>query len=502
MYQKPFITMLGLAWAASMLMLSSCKDEAKNWPQFRGPNSNLVVTGKNLADEWGANKNIKWTYDISGEGFSSPIIWGDRIFIASEYPEQVKVQPQQGGFDDNDEGDGPDDGPDGNPEGDQNSPMGDAQGPAPVNEQVQHGPTPQGGAPGQMPGGNEEEDESYKDDVYRWEVTCIDLNSGKELWKQIAFKGHPRIKKHPQGTYANETPVTDGQRVYAYFGMIGLYCYDMNGKLLWQTDLGAYKTKNGFGTGSSPAIFNDKIFVLVDNDVSSFIVALDTKTGKQIWKTERDEKTTYSTPIIWKNKVRNELITCGQTARSYDPETGKGLWTLKMGGEEAISSPVADKNNLYIGNNDGPGDKMGTLFAVKAGASGDITPSEGQTISKGVAWSVVKSKVSSPSGLLYKGYIYYIGENGGKVTCYEAATGELVYQKKIEKFSTCWSSPWVQNDKIFVTDAKGVTQAFKPGPDFQLISRNTLDDKIWTMPAFGKNSLVLKGAKKIYCIGL
>jgi outer membrane protein assembly factor BamB len=496
MKQRPFFTTLGIAWAASMLMLTSCKNEAQNWPQFRGPNSNTVASGKNLADEWSDNKNIKWTYGITGESYSSPIIWGNKIFITSTYPEQVTAKPQDDDFD------GP---PEGEAEGDDTT-MGDDQGHAPAgapgNEQGQPGPPPHGGAPGQSPGGQEQEDESYKEDVYRWEVTCIDLNSGKELWKQIAFKGHPRVKKHPQGTYANETPVTDGKRVYAYFGMIGLYCYDMNGKLLWQTDLGAYETVKGFGTGSSPVIFKDKIFVLVDNEVKSFIVALDAKTGKQIWKTDRDEKTTFSTPVIWKNSVRNELIACGKTACSYDPETGKVLWTLKMGGDDPVSSPVADENLLYIGNNDGPRDKMGTLFAVKAGVTGDITPAEGKTTSNGVEWSVVNSKVSNPSGLLYNGYLYYVNERGGKVTCYESATGKLVYQQKIENFFTCWSSPWVQNDNIFITDEKGVTQVFKSGPAFQLLSRNKLDDKIWTIPAFGKNSFVLKGAKKMYCIGL
>jgi outer membrane protein assembly factor BamB len=280
MKQRPFFTMFGMAWAASMLLLTSCKNEAQNWPQFRGPNSNLVAAEKNLADEWSDSKNIKWTYGISGESYSSPIIWGNKIFITSTYPEQVTAKPEDDDFD------GP---PEGEPEGDDTT-MGDDQVHAPAgapgNEQGQPGPASHVGDSGPMPGGNEKEDTSYKEDVYRWEVTCIDLNSGKELWKQVAFKGHPRVKKHPQGTYANETPVTDGQRVYAYFGMIGMYCYDMNGKLLWQTDLGAYETVMGFGTGSSPVIFKDKIFVLVDNEVKSFIVALDAKpvnkSGNQI----------------------------------------------------------------------------------------------------------------------------------------------------------------------------------------------------------------------------
>ena len=225
-------------------------------------------------------------------------------------------------------------------------------------------------------------------------MKCFDLKTGKELWKQVAYSGAPKAGKNPNSTYACETPATDGKKLFAFFGMHGLCCYDLEGKLLWQKDFGTYNTQRGWGTGSSPIFYKDVIFIQFDNEENSFIVAINAATGDQKWRIQRDEKTTYSTPYIWKNKIRTELIAGGKTARSYDPETGKLLWELKAGGEQVIPSPVGNEELLYLGNPGGRETKA-KLFGVKAGLDGDITD-------KGAAWVSEESGLGNPSPLLYK----------------------------------------------------------------------------------------------------
>ena len=186
--------------------------------------------------------------------------------------------------------------------------------------------------------------------MYRWELSCVDLETGNELWKKVVHEGSPRTKKHANTNYAGETPVTDGERIYVYFGMTGLFCFDMDGTLVWEKDLGAYETQNGWGTGSSPVLHEGVLYVQVDNEEYSFLVALDSESGEEIWKVDREEKTSYSTPYIWKNSVRNELVTGGIRARSYDPASGELFWELQMDGRYNIPGPVSDKDLLYMGN--------------------------------------------------------------------------------------------------------------------------------------------------------
>jgi len=454
-----------------VLLLASCS--GTNWPQFRGPENNMVVDNNNLPDEWGIDKNVRWTYNLSGSGWSSPIVWGDKIFISSAFPEKKSTPAMQ-----------------------------EPQGPPPATGQGR----PQGGPPPGMgqnrPQGQPVmmEDTSYRNDIYRWEVTCIDLKTGKELWKRVARKGSPRTATQPGNTYASETPVTDGKRVYVYFGMNGVYSYDFDGKLLWEKDLGAYKTLNSWGTGSSPVVYNDLLFIQIDNEVGSFVIALNTENGEEKWRADRDEKTNYSTPVIWKNKNRAELVTTGKTVRSYDPATGKLLWQLALGAEMLIPSPVTTKDMLYLGNNGGRESK-GKLYAIRAGAEGDITPAEGGKTSTGVAWIQPEAETANPSPLLHDGLIYVLSSRGGKVACLDAATGDTIYRQKVDSVGACWASPWANGDKIFITDDKGTTHVVRAGRNMEVLFRNKLDDKMWASLAVTKDAYILKGVKKLYCIG-
>jgi outer membrane protein assembly factor BamB len=443
-----------------------------NWPQFRGPENKMVINNKNLPEKWGIDKNLKWSCDLSGIGWSSPIVWGDKVFVTSAFAEKNVSGSGQG--------------------------IWQMRPPQPQQNQANQ-PKPGQVAPPPPPPPPPADDKSYMNDIFRWELTCYDIKSGKELWRQVARTGSPRQKTHAGSTYANETPATDGKRIIAYFGMTGLYCYDMNGKMVWQKDLGAFFTLNGWGTGSSPVLYNDRVYVQVDNEEKSFIIALDAKTGNELWKAEREEKTCYSTPVIWKNKIRTELVTTGKTARSYDLLTGKIIWQLKLGGDMAIPSPVFDTEHIYIGNAGGRESKS-TLFSVKAGAEGDITPADSSATNNYIAWSDLNSGLANPSPVLDNGFLYIIGGRGGEVRCLDAVTGKLIYKEKIEGTGQVWASPWINNDKLYFYDEKGVTQVIKTGSKFEVADQNKLEDKFWSSVAIASDAYIFKGAKKVFCI--
>lgn len=465
------------------LIVSSCT-QRQNWPQFRGAESNMVSPGKNLPSEWGNDKNILWKYKLDGAGWSSPIVWGDKVFFVSTFPESVvseTIPPNAPPMPDPDEEESDTVGPGRTPPA---PPRGN--GPPP-------GPNPQGPPP------PPENDTAFMKDVYRWDVTCVSLSSGKELWKQVAYKGNPRIKKHSLNSYASETPVTDGKRLYVYFGMTGLFCYDLDGKLLWQKDLGVYKTQNGWGTGSSPVVFEDMLYIQNDNEANSFVVALDAATGAEKWRAQRNEKTTYATPFIWKNKIRNELVLLGKTAVSYDLKTGNVLWQMNIGGEQAIPSPVADENRIYM-SNPGGREKKSNLYAIKAGAEGDITPKDSLSTNSSIEWVLKDAGLGNGSPLLYNGLIYYLSGQGGTFVCLNAESGKQIYKERIKRLGAIWASPWAYEDKICFYDEKGVTRTIKAGEQFALLSENKLKDKFWASAAITDDSYIFKGVEWLYCI--
>jgi len=431
----------------------------------------MFPAGKNLPEEWGNDRNVAWTYKMDGTSWSSPVVWGNRVFISSTFPIKVNPVPER-------------------------EPM---PGPPPEGGEPQPGQMPQPGQGPPMGPRPEEIDTSYLEEIYRWEVTCIELKTGEELWKQAAYEGTPKIGKQQGNTYASETPVTDGKRIYGYFGPIGLFCYDMDGKLLWEKDLGTYKTQSGWGTGSSPVIYKGLIYIQVDNEVTSFVVALDAKTGEEKWRVQRDEKTNYSSPVIWKNKIRTELVTTGKTARSYDPETGELLWELEIGGEQTVPSPVGDQEKIYLGNSGGR-EVKGNLFAVKAGAEGDITPADSGMLSEGVVWIYPDAGIGNASPLLYNGLLYIISSRGGEILCLNSVNGEVVYKERVSDIAAVWASPWAYNDKIWFFDEKGITRSFKAGEKFELISENRLDDKFLASVAITNNAYIFKGVEKLYCV--
>jgi outer membrane protein assembly factor BamB len=443
---------MAMAWKRITILLvgAACfrgSIVAGDWPQFRGPNNSGVCPQSQAPSEWSDTKNLAWTQKIPGYGWSSPIVVGDKIIVTTAVTEKQK-RPQPLGF----------------------------------------GMFLKAKPP---------------DTVYRWEVHCLDRNTGKTLWSQVALERKPRTAVTFGNTYASETPVSDGVCVYAYFGMHGVYCYTLDGKEVWQKDLGAYPMLMNWGTGSSPALDGDRLFIVCDNDEKSFLVALDKKTGKELWRVTRDEKSNWTTPFVWRNQVRVEMVTAGHNAiRSYDPADGKILWELKRPAASSMSfvnaTPVAAESMLYVAAGSKPGSSP--LWAVKAGASGDISLKSGETSNASIAWSSTKACPPMASPLLYKDHLYILMEKGGILMCLDARTGKEVYKERLKGAGTFTSSPWVRDGKLYCLAEDGETFVVEAGTKFQLLGKNEIKDMFWATPALSHDSLYLRGADRLYCI--
>ena len=514
-----------------------------DWTQFRGPSGAAVSTDKGLPAQWDVNKNIAWKAKLDGYGWSCPVVWGNKVFITTAVTE--KQQKPTGGF-----GMGGRGGPGGAGGGRGGfpffAPPGQVLSPflqrrlELTDEQKKQLEELQKEADGKLAKILSEEQKKQlremrqnvgrgmggfgrgrpaPNEIYKWEVYCLSAATGEVIWKQTAAEGKPSIPKFPSNTYATETPVTDGERVYAYFGMTGVFCYDFNGKLLWKANLGSYPMAMGHGTGSSPVLDDGGLFVQCDNEEKSFLVALDAKTGAELWRTPRTERTGWSTPLVWKNKKRTEIVCLGSPrVRSYDPKTGKQLWELAGMTGQPKATPVASEDMLYVGTGGGPGGFGGfgrggapgggeggiaggkPLFAVKAGASGDISLKEGEDENDSVAWYQKQGGPGTASPLLYQGYLYILEERGGFLSCYDAKTGEKVYKERIAGARGFTSSPWAYDGKLFFLDDAGTTHVIKAGAEFEILGKNALGEMCWSSPAVANGAVFLRTVDHLFCI--
>jgi len=413
-----------------------------NWSQFRGAKADGTSSVKNIPLEWGNDKNVLWKIKVPGKGWSSPIIWEDKVFITTAYRADKKDMVE-----------------------------------VPSNRRI------------------------VPDTDYRFEVYCLDRKTGEIQWKQLSFLGKPRITTHYDNTYASETPATDGQHVYVYYGMIGLYCYDMEGNKVWEKDLGAYPMEANWGTSSSPILYKDKLIMQFDNEENSQVFALNKMTGEELWKTTRDEISTWSTPYIWENNTRTEVVTGGKKTRSYDPENGTLLWELDMRGGRDISTPISTPDMIYICNEE-RSDGGGILFAVKPGARGNISLDEDEDSNEWVAWTLPKSGIAMSSAVLCDGFIYSLERRMGRVNCINAETGEFAYRReRLEGAKEFWASPWAFDNMVFCLDDTGTTHVLECGPEFKVITTNTLEDRFWSSTAVSEGILVFRGVDYIYGIG-
>ncbi|MGI9471452.1 MAG: PQQ-binding-like beta-propeller repeat protein, partial [Rubripirellula sp.] len=372
---------------------SAYGEDPGNWSQFRGPMGNGVSMQAH-PESWGEDSNVAWSTEIDGGGWSSPIVCGDQIFVTTAISS------------------------------DGDRPKGFGEGVSSMRTFFQS---------------------KAPDQPYSFEVHCIDLSTGDLRWKQQVASETPPHKIHPSNSYATESPATDGERVYTYFASIGkLACFDLEGEQLWSKDVGAFRTSSDFGTGSSLALHDGNVFVQCDNEEASFVSAFDGRTGEEVWRVDRDVRTSWSSPLVWKNRDRVELVVCGAgNVTSYDPASGKVLWLLTGTGSSFSASPTADEGRLYLGNSSR--NSRGPLVAVNAGASGEMSlDSIGDNQ---VAWVEDASGPGMCSPVVVDGRVFVLSR--GILSCHNAETGERIYRERLQNASSVTSSLWASDGKVF-----------------------------------------------------
>ena len=330
-----------------------------------------------------------------------------------------------------------------------------------------------------------------------FELHCLDLATGEPVWNKVCLTEAPRIEKHEDNTYATETPVSDGQRIVAYFGMHGMFCFDLAGRPLWNKDLGSFEMDNGWGSSSSPVMVDGLVFQQVDNEEKSFLVALDVETGEQRWRAERpDERSNWSTPFVWKNSQRTELVTSGRKIISYDPNTGKELWNIENPGRSS-ATPAGDADMLIFGAEDRSdrGGGRGGLCAIKPGAEGELAAD-----SPLVLWKNERAALGIASPLLYEGCVYVPNRRGGLVGCYDAATGEELYRERLKGNREFWASPWAAGGKVFLLDDRGATHVLAPGKEYEVMGINQLEGRFWASAAAAEGRVLLRSEDKLFCV--
>ena len=339
-----------------------------------------------------------------------------------------------------------------------------------------------------------------KDD-HTWMVHCVDLQTGKILWQKEVAREVPKASRHLKNTYASETPAVDAERVYFYFGQKGTFAFDHKGKELWRREQGPFNTLAGWGMASSPVVYRDRLIVVNDNNDGSYIAALDCKTGRDIWRVARDEKTTWATPLVWTNDLRTEIVTNGlNRIRSYDLD-GKLLWEIRGPfGQLMIPTPFAAEGLLYI-TSGYVLSRFRPVHVIRPGASGDISLGEGQTSNASIVWHDPTAGPYNPSPIVYRGY-YYTLLDRGFLTCHDAKTGKLVYDKKrINPESGAFTaSPWIYRDRIFCLSEDGDTFVIQPGEEFKVLGKNSLNEFSMASPALVGDRLILRTQSNVYCI--
>jgi outer membrane protein assembly factor BamB len=334
-----------------------------------------------------------------------------------------------------------------------------------------------------------------------YKVYCIDLSTGTVLWERVAHKGVPAKPHHIKNSLASETPATDGERVYALFGNLGMFCYDMDGNLVWTYEIRPRETQMGWGTAMSPILHRDRVYIVNDNEEDAWLAALDKRTGKEIWKTSRLAHSNFSTPFVWENSLRTEIVVNGRLfAQSYD-EDGKELWRVQGKSAVAIPRPFERFGLLYVTSRHVVFGENRT-YAICPGAAGDISPVEGKPKSKYLAWST-KTGPYHPTPLIVGKYLYMLLDRGF-MNCYEAETGRSVYEKeRIPGGRGFTSSPWTYDDKVFCLNENGVTFVTQSGPKFKVLHRNELadDDMGMATPVIIGDKLLIRTSARLYCIG-
>lgn len=429
-----------------VLVTSVQAQAGTNWPQFRGPEARGVSEGDGLPDHWSTTENVEWKTDLPGKGWSSPIVWGNRVFLTAAVSLGEMEAAKKGLYSGGDRPNAP---------------------------RV----------------------------VHQWKVFCLDLETGRVLWQRQVHEGKPAGAVHIKNSLASETPVTDGEHVYVYFGNVGIYCLDFEGNIVWQKKQKPRRIRNGWGTAASPVLHGNRLYVLNDNDEDSYLLALDKQTGDEVWRTMRDEGTNWSTPYIWENDRRVEIVTVGTgKVRSYNLD-GNLLWSLEGMSSITISTPYEYKGLLYISSGY-LADRLRPVYAIRPGADGDISLTEDQTANEWIVWCQKTVAPYNPSTLVYEDRLYVL-QDIGTVACYDAVGGTQVYKPiRIPKGRRFTVSPWAYGGKVFCLNEDGVTFVLKAGDEFEILQTNVLpeDDMYMASPAMAGDRLLIRSSAGLYCI--
>lgn len=481
------MTLPAMKGLASFLWLSilTCAAEP-DWPQFRGPDVNPVGVNRALPDRWSKKENVEWVANIPGRGWSSPIVTGGKVFVTTAVTEGKSKRPQIGTTYSND-----------------------------YLAELKNKGLNKDEAEAKL---IERDIESADEVVLHYWLYCLDLKSGAVAWKYELYNGRPPGGRHSKASFTSETPVSDGRAVYVYIGSLGLWSFDLKGKLLWTEKLEVYPMYGECGSGSSPALAGEQIIILNDNEKQPFIASYNKQTGKPLWRTDRNvgnqvRRTSWSTPFVWRNGLRTEIVAVGPgIAISYTLE-GRELWRLSGMSSIAIPAPFAYDGWLYVN-----GGSKGTMFAVKPGASGDISlkndTGERSNESKHtgrscplcaeeyVVWSDAKGGTYLPTPVAYEGGVYVLNEVG-ILTRFDAKTGRQSYKSRLASdggSGAFTSSPWAYNGRIFCLDEEGTTYVVKAGELFEVVRVNPLDEMALATPAIAGERLLLRTETKLYSI--
>ena len=421
--------------------------EDVGWSQFRGPGARGISENERLPVHWSATENVAWKTDLPGRGWSSPIVAGNRVFLTSVINQGESEDPKKGLYFGGDR------------------------------------PTP-------------------PDSLHQWMVFCLDLETGDVLWKRQVHAGKPTTAIHLKSSFASETPVTDGVRVYAYFGNIGLFCFDLQGELIWEKFLTPQKTRNGWGTAASPVLHKNRVYLVNDNEDDSYLLALDKNTGEEIWRIKRDEKSNWSTPYVWVHDQRTEIVTPGTgKVRSYDL-SGKLLWELTGMSTITIATPYEHDGLLYISSGYVGDRRHRPIYAIKPGASGDISLADNEDANEWIAWCQKMAGPYNPSTLIYDDRLFVLYDFGF-MACFNTADGATIFKRqRIPNGRAFTSSPWAYGGLVFCLNEDGVTYVIKVGEDLEILHANELaeDDMAMATPAIVGQRLLIRTAARIYCI--
>lgn len=417
---------------------ATAQNYSRNWPTWRGPLATGVSPSANPPIHWAEDKNIKWKVAIPGRGTASPVVWEDQIFILTAIPSEPESGKRPGGG-----------------------------GPGGVMVEGPRGPQ-------------------------KFTLLSLERATGKVRWQKTSRTQVPHEGHHKDHGFASGSPVTDGEIVIAYFGSYGIYAYDLTGKLLWEKDLGDMQTRNGFGEGSSPALDGDTVVVLWDHEGEDFIVALDKRTGKELWRQTRDEPTGWCTPFIVSHAGRKQAVVNGtKKARGYDLATGELLWECGGQTANAIPSAVADTERIYVMS----GFRGAACQAIALGSKGDLTGGSA------IAWSLSKGTPYVPSPLLSNGRLYYHAGNNPQLSICDAKTGKVELDtERLATLTGVYASPVAAAGRVYLVGRNGAAVVMREGPVLDILATNKLDEGIDASPALAGSELFLRGQESLYCI--